>query len=96
MHILETVLAIGQTYQLSFCSIDYKKTKNKCSTLTSENPCGVCLCMQECITEGGWVHASTSLVVAWVAMYLTSYSDHLTAFHEPLSLLYISLDVTSV
>ena len=35
-----------------------------------------------------------ALVVAWTAMYLTSYSDYLTCFHEPLLPPY--LDVTLV
>ena len=44
----------------------------------------VCECVRErvCVSalgeEGSWVFASTALVVAWTAMYLTSYSDYLT------------------
>ena len=41
--------------------------------------------------EGGWVFASTAvLVVVWLAMHLTNspYSDYLTGFCEPLSPLY--------
>ena len=34
---------------------------------------GVCMCMCVCVLgrEGSWVFASTALVVAWTAMYLT-------------------------
>ena len=35
--------------------------------------------------EGSWVFASTALVVAEMALYLTGYSDCLNSFHERLS-----------
>ena len=37
-----------------------------------------CVCVSALGEEGSWVFASTALVVAWTAMYLTSYSDYLT------------------
>ena len=43
----------------------------------------VCVCVCVLGREGSWVFASTALVVVWTAMYLTSYSDYLTGFHEP-------------
>ena len=47
-------------------------------------------CKRVCVLrrERSWVFASTALVVlaAWMAMYLTGYSDCLTSFREPLSL----------
>ena len=44
------------------------------------------MCMCVCVLggEGSWMFASTALVVVWMAMYLTSYCDYLTGFHEPL------------
>ena len=50
----------------------------------------VCVCVYVCVLGGEWnrVFASTALVVVWMAMYLTSYSDYLTGFHEPLCLPY--------
>ena len=47
----------------------------------------MCVCVRECVLdrEGSWVVASTALAVAWMAMYLTSYSDYLTDFCEQLS-----------
>ena len=35
-----------------------------------------------CVVLGG--EASTTEIVAWIAMYLTGYSDYLIGFHEPL------------
>ena len=45
----------------------------------------VCVCVCVCVLciGGSRVFASTALVVAWVAMCLTSYSDYLTGFCEP-------------
>ena len=36
-----------------------------------------CVCVHFCVLgeDGSWVVASTALVVVWLAMYLTSYSD---------------------
>ena len=34
--------------------------------------------------EESWVFANTALVI-WTAVFLTSYSDYLTGFYEPLS-----------
>ena len=52
----------------------------------------VCVCASVCVhglgREGSWVFASTALVVVWMAMYLTRYSEYLTGFHEPLCLPY--------
>ena len=44
----------------------------------------VCACMHALGEEGSWMFACTALVVAWMVMYLTSYSDYLTGFNEPL------------
>ena len=43
----------------------------------------MCICVLD--GEGSRVVASRALVVVWKAMYLTSYSDWLAIFHEPLS-----------
>ena len=45
----------------------------------------VCVCVYVCVLGGEWnrVFASTALVVVWMAMYLTSYSDYVTGFHTP-------------
>ena len=45
----------------------------------------VFVCVYVLGREWSWVFASTALVVVWTAIYLTSYSDYLTGFHEPLS-----------
>ena len=49
----------------------------------------VCVLAHACVCvldrEGRWVFASRALVVVRTAVYLTSYSDHLTGFREPLS-----------
>ena len=44
-----------------------------------------CMCVYVCVLGGEWnrVFASTALVVVWMAMYLTSYSDYVTGFHTP-------------
>ena len=44
----------------------------------------VCVCV--CVLGRGlsWVFASTVLVVLWITVCLTSYSDYLTSFCEPL------------
>ena len=60
-----------------------------------------CLCMYVCVREsvcvrevpvtageGSRMFASIALVLLWMAVYLTSYSDCLTSFCEPLSLPY--------
>ena len=51
------------------------------------------VCMRVCVLDwaGSWVFASTALLVAWTAMYLTSYSDYLTCFHDPLLPPYLDL-----
>ena len=46
----------------------------------------VCICGLG--REGSWMFASTALVVAQMAVYLTGSSDYLTGFHEPLLPLY--------
>ena len=56
-------------------------------TALLESVCGVCACV--CVCVGSLVFASTALVVVWTAMCLTSCSDCLTGFHEPLSPAYI-------
>ena len=45
----------------------------------------VCVCVCVLGREGSWVFAGTALVlvVVWMAMCLTSYTDYLTGFHEP-------------
>ena len=48
-----------------------------------------CVCVLD--WAGSWVFASTALLVAWTAMYLTSYSDYLTCFHDPLLPPYLDL-----
>ena len=50
--------------------------------------CGVCVYTFMCVSmyfwdrEGSWVFASTALVVAWVAVYLTSCGDYQTGLSE--------------
>ena len=53
----------------------------------------VCVCVRVCVRacmcvldrDGSWVFASKALEVVWTAVYLTSYSDYLTSYCEPLS-----------
>ena len=54
----------------------------------------MCVCVCVLGGEWNWVFTSTALVVVWMAMYLTSYTDCLTGFHEPLSPPYSIIDVT--
>ena len=42
----------------------------------------VCLSVYFLDREGSWVFASTALVVAWVAVYLTSCGDYQTGLSE--------------
>ena len=42
-----------------------------------------CVCV--CSTWGRELGVRTSIAVVWTAAYLTSYSDYLTGFREPLS-----------
>ena len=59
------------------------------------NVCSLCACMCVCVHacmcvldgEGSMrvAIASTALVVAWMAVHLTGYSDHLTGLSETLS-----------
>ena len=69
---------------------------------------GVCVCVRACMhvcvycyytVLGGdrsWVFASTVLVVVCMAVHLTSYSNYLTSFHEPLSSPYSYILVINV
>ena len=52
----------------------------------------VCACACACVPDRqrNWVFTSTALVVASTTMRLTSYSDYLTGFREPLSAPYRS------
>ena len=76
--------ANDQMYQLLlmlmlFCLTSSQKI-NKCSTERERE----CVCVVLIDREGSRVFTSTVLVVVWMAMYLTSYVDYLTSFHEPL------------
>ena len=44
----------------------------------------MCVCVRVLDGEGRWVFASTAVEVVWMAGHLTSYSDYLTGFCEPL------------
>ena len=54
---------------------------------------GICVCVCVCVLvcacvldrEGSWVFTSTAPEVIWTAVHLTSYSNDLTGFREPLS-----------
>ena len=75
---------------MDICLLPYKPTEDKqapffghCLThLVLEKRDSVCVCILG--REGCCVFASKALVVVWMAMYLTSYSDYLTSYHEPL------------
>ena len=59
----------------------------------------VCVCVNVCVcvcvfgVKGSCVFASTVLVAVWMAVYLTSYSDYLTGFREPLLPPYLGLSL---
>ena len=58
----------------------------------------VCVHVYVCVLDlwgRNWMFASTALVVVFMTMYLTGYSNYLTGFHEPLLLPY-TVDVTPV
>ena len=77
---------------VDICLLPYKLTEDKKAFFfwhwlthsVLEKRDSVCVCILG--REGCWVFASKALVVVWTVMYLTSYSDYLTSYHEPLPL----------